>query len=174
MDAILRLVEILNQYLWNSLLLVALVGTGVYFTIRLGFVQVRKLGQGLKFTLGGLTLRGEKADHQGMSSFQALATAVAGQVGTGTIAGAATAIVSGGPGAIFWMWVSAFFGMATNYTEAVLAQKYRTTDENGKLATDAMKNMDAGTVCAISADGPSVPFLRTSSLPMVQAPLPQA
>ena len=132
MDAILRLVEILNQYLWNSLLLVALVGTGVYFTIRLGFVQVRKLGQGLKFTLGGLTLRGEKADHQGMSSFQALATAVAGQVGTGTIAGAATAIVSGGPGAVFWMWVSAFFGMATNYAEAVLAQKYRTTDENGK------------------------------------------
>ena len=127
-----RLVEILNQYLWNSLLLVALVGTGVYFTIRLGFVQVRKLGQGLKFTLGGLTLRGEKADHQGMSSFQALATAVAGQVGTGTIAGAATAIVSGGPGAVFWMWVSAFFGMATNYAEAVLAQKYRTTDENGK------------------------------------------
>ena len=132
MDAILRLVEILNQYLWNSLLLVALVGTGVYFTIRLGFVQVRKLGQGLKFTLGSLTLRGEKADHQGMSSFQALATAVAGQVGTGTIAGAATAIVSGGPGAVFWMWVSAFFGMATNYAEAVLAQKYRTTDENGK------------------------------------------
>ena len=132
MDAILRLVEILNQYLWNSLLLVALVGTGVYFTIRLGFVQVRKLGQGLKFTPGGLTLRGEKADHQGMSSFQALATAVAGQVGTGTIAGAATAIVSGGPGAVFWMWVSAFFGMATNYAEAVLAQKYRTTDENGK------------------------------------------
>ena len=132
MDAILRLVETLNQYLWNSLLLVALVGTGVYFTIRLGFVQVRKLGQGLKFTLGGLTLRGEKADHQGMSSFQALATAVAGQVGTGTIAGAATAIVSGGPGAVFWMWVSAFFGMATNYAEAVLAQKYRTTDENGK------------------------------------------
>ena len=132
MDAILRLVEILNQYLWNSLLLVALVGTGVYFTFRLGFVQVRKLGQGLKFTLGGLTLRGEKADHQGMSSFQALATAVAGQVGTGTIAGAATAIVSGGPGAVFWMWVSAFFGMATNYAEAVLAQKYRTTDENGK------------------------------------------
>ena len=129
MDAILRLVEILNQYLWNSLLLVALVGTGVYFTIRLGFVQVRKLGQGLKFTLGGLTLRGEKADHQGMSSFQALATAVAGQVGTGTIAGAATAIVSGGPGAVFWMWASAFFGMATNYAEAVLAQKYRTRSE---------------------------------------------
>ena len=133
MDAILRLVEILNQYLWNSLLLVALVGTGVYFTIRLGFVQVRKLGQGLKFTLGSLTLRGEKADHQGMSSFQALATAVAGQVGTGTIAGAATAIVSGGPGAVFWMWVSAFFGMATpSNTTNTMARKYRTTDENGK------------------------------------------
>ena len=132
MDAILSLVETLNQVLWDYLLLAALVGTGVYFTLRLGFVQVRKLGRGLKFTLGGLTLRGEKADHQGMSSFQALATAVAGQVGTGTIAGAATAIVSGGPGAVFWMWVSAFFGMATNYAEAVLAQKFRTTDEHGK------------------------------------------
>ena len=132
MDFLTNLVEVVNNYLWNYVLLFLLVGTGVYFTIRLGFVQVRKLGAGLKHTFGGLTLHGEKADHEGMSSFQALATAVAAQVGTGNIAGAATAIVSGGPGAVFWMWVSAFFGMATNYAEAVLAQKYRTTDENGK------------------------------------------
>ena len=133
MDFLTNLVDVVNNYLWNYVLLFLLVGTGVYFSIRLRFVQVRKLGAGLKHTFGGLTLRGEKADHEGMSSFQALATAVAAQVGTGNIAGAATAIVSGGPGAIFWMWVSAFFGMATNYTEAVLAQKYRSTDENGKV-----------------------------------------
>ena len=132
MDFLTNLVEVVNNYLWNYVLLFLLVGTGVYFSVRLRFIQVRKLGAGLKHTFGGLTLHGEKADHEGMSSFQALATAVAAQVGTGNIAGAATAIVSGGPGAIFWMWVSAFFGMATNYTEAVLAQKYRTTDENGK------------------------------------------
>ena len=133
MDFLTNLVEVVNNYLWNYVLLFLLVGTGVYFSVRLRFVQVRKLGAGLKHTFGGLTLHGEKADHEGMSSFQALATAVAAQVGTGNIAGAATAIVSGGPGAIFWMWVSAFFGMATNYTEAVLAQKYRSTDEKGKV-----------------------------------------
>ena len=133
MDFLTNLVDVVNNYLWNYVLLFLLVGTGVYFSIRLRFVQVRKLGAGLKHTFGGLTLHGEKANHEGMSSFQALATAVAAQVGTGNIAGAATAIVSGGPGAIFWMWVSAFFGMATNYTEAVLAQKYRSTDENGKV-----------------------------------------
>ena len=132
MDFLTNLVEVVNNYLWNYVLLFLLVGTGVYFSVRLRFIQVRKLGAGLKHTFGGLTLHGEKADHEGMSSFQALATAVAAQVGTGNIAGAATAIVSGGPGAVFWMWVSAFFGMATNYAEAVLAQKYRTTDENGK------------------------------------------
>ena len=133
MDFLTNLVEVVNNYLWNYVLLFLLVGTGVYFSVRLRFIQVRKLGAGLKHTFGGLTLHGEKADHEGMSSFQALATAVAAQVGTGNIAGAATAIVSGGPGAIFWMWVSAFFGMATNYTEAVLAQKYRSTDEKGKV-----------------------------------------
>ena len=133
MDFLTNLVDVVNNYLWNYVLLFLLVGTGVYFSVRLRFIQVRKLGAGLKHTFGGLTLHGEKADHEGMSSFQALATAVAAQVGTGNIAGAATAIVSGGPGAIFWMWVSAFFGMATNYTEAVLAQKYRSTDENGKV-----------------------------------------
>ena len=95
MDFLTNLVEVVNNYLWNYVLLFLLVGTGVYFSVRLRFVQVRKLGAGLKHTFGGLTLHGEKADHEGMSSFQALATAVAAQVGTGNIAGAATAIVSG-------------------------------------------------------------------------------
>ena len=127
MDFLTNLVEVVNNYLWNYVLLFLLVGTGVYFSVRLRFIQVRKLGAGLKHTFGGLTLHGEKADHEGMSSFQALTTAIAAQVGTGNITGCATALVSGGPGALFWVWVSAFFGMATIYAEAVLAQRYRTT-----------------------------------------------
>ena len=118
--------------LWNSLLLFLLVGTGVFFTIRLRGVQLRRFGEGFHRVFGNFTLRGKKADDQGMSSFQALATAIAAQVGTGNITGCATALVSGGPGALFWVWVSAFFGMATIYAEAVLAQRYRTT-VNGKV-----------------------------------------
>ena len=120
-------VENINSALWDSILLVLLCGTGIWFTIRLKAVQVRKFKQGLKAVFGNIRLRGDKAGADGMSSFQSLATAVAAQVGTGNIAGAATAIASGGPGAIFWMWLSAFFGMATIYAEASLAQKYKTT-----------------------------------------------
>lgn len=121
-----------SDILWNSLLLFLLVGTGVFFTIRLRGVQLRRFGEGVHRVFGNFTLRGKKADDQGMSSFQALATAIAAQVGTGNITGCATALVSGGPGALFWVWVSAFFGMATIYAEAVLAQRYRTT-VNGKV-----------------------------------------
>ena len=125
-------IERASDILWNSLLLFLLVGTGVFFTIRLRGVQLRRFGEGVHRVFGGFTLRGKKADDQGMSSFQALATAIAAQVGTGNITGCATALVSGGPGALFWVWVSAFFGMATIYAEAVLAQRYRTT-VNGKV-----------------------------------------
>ena len=125
-------IEQASDILWNSLLLFLLVGTGVFFTIRLRGVQLRRFGEGFHRVFGNFTLRGKKADDQGMSSFQALATAIAAQVGTGNITGCATALVSGGPGARFWVWVSAFFGMATIYAEAVLAQRYRTT-VNGKV-----------------------------------------
>ena len=125
-------IEQASDILWNSLLLFLLVGTGVFFTIRLRGVQLRRFGEGFHRVFGNFTLRGKKADEQGMSSFQALATAIAAQVGTGNITGCATALVSGGPGALFWVWVSAFFGMATIYAEAVLAQRYRTT-VNGKV-----------------------------------------
>ena len=125
-------IEQASDILWNSLLLFLLVGTGVFFTIRLRGVQLRRFGEGFHRVFGSFTLRGKKADDQGMSSFQALATAIAAQVGTGNITGCATALVSGGPGALFWVWVSAFFGMATIYAEAVLAQRYRTT-VNGKV-----------------------------------------
>ena len=125
-------IEQFSDVLWNSLLLFLLVGTGLYFTVRLRGVQVRRFGEGVHRVFGGFTLRGKKADADGMSSFQALTTAIAAQVGTGNITGCATALVSGGPGALFWVWVSAFFGMATIYAEAVLAQRYRTT-VNGKV-----------------------------------------
>ena len=126
MELLLNFITKFNDVLWNSVLLFLLLGTGLYFTIKLKFVQIRKFGEGFKKIFGGMNLKGKKAGKDGMSSFQAVATAIAGQVGTGNLAGAATAIVSGGPGAIFWMWVSAFFGMATIYAEAVLAQLFKT------------------------------------------------
>lgn len=126
MDSLLSIVESINSVLWSSVLLFLLCGTGIYFTFKTRFIQIRKFGESFKSVFGGITLKGKKADEDGMSSFQSLTTAIAAQVGTGNLAGAATAIALGGPGAIFWMWVSAFFGMATVYSEAVLSQKFKT------------------------------------------------
>ena len=132
MDTISAVVAAVNGVLWDkNILLFALCGTGIFFTFRLKFVQVTHFGEGFRRMFAELSLHGKKADSSGMSSFQALATAIAAQVGTGNMAGAAAAIASGGPGAIFWMWVSAFFGMATIYAEATVAQKYKTRDERG-------------------------------------------
>lgn len=118
-------VDLLDLILWDYFLVYALLLTGIYYTIRLGIPQIGRVGPGFKQAFGGLFKREKgQEDQEGMSSFQALATAVAAQVGTGNLAGVATAIASGGPGAIFWMWISAIFGMATNFGEAVLAQKY--------------------------------------------------
>ena len=122
---LLPIVKSINDVLWGYILVFLLCGTGIFFTIKLRFVQVRKFKEGWKRVFGGLSLRGERAGKDGMSSFQALSTAIAAQVGTGNLAGAATAIASGGPGAIFWMWVSAFFGMATIFAEATLSQVYK-------------------------------------------------
>ena len=128
MEVLEKIVGFLNTWMWDKgILMFLLCGTGIYFTFRLGFIQIRKFGSAWKRLFGNFSLSGKKAGAEGMSSFQALTTAIAAQVGTGNIAGAATAIASGGPGAIFWMWVSAFFGMSTIYGEAVLAQKYKTT-----------------------------------------------
>ena len=123
----------IKNFLWDYLLIFLLCGTGIYFTIRLRFVQIRKFKEGCKSVFGGFKLNGKAAGKEGMSSFQSLATAVAAQVGTGNIAGAATAIAAGGPGAIFWMYISAFFGMATIYSEATLAQEYKTRNEDGEV-----------------------------------------
>ena len=130
-----QIVAAVNDVLWNKglVLLFLLLGSGVYFSVRTRFVQIRKFGEGMRRGFGNIRLVGEGAGKEGMSSFQALATAIAAQVGTGNIAGCATALASGGPGAIFWMWVSAFFGMSTIYGEAVLAQKYKQTNEHGEV-----------------------------------------
>ena len=120
---LLPLVQKANAFLADYILIFLLVGAGLWFTVKTGFVQ-RYLGQGLKQIFGSLSLKGDKHE-SGMSSFQAVATAIAAQVGTGNIVGASGAILTGGPGAIFWMWVIAFLGMATIYAEAVLAQKTR-------------------------------------------------
>ena len=122
-----------NEVLADYILVVLLVGVGLFYTIRTKFVQVRYFGQGLKNVFGGFNLNGKKEKH-GMSSFQAFATAVAAQVGTGNIIGACGAILAGGPGAIFWMWIIAFLGMATIYSEAVLAQKTKKINEDGSIA----------------------------------------
>ena len=119
------LVQNVSGFVWNKVLILLLIGTGIFFTVVLKFIQVRKFGEGYKRAVKGVNLNGESAGADGMSSFQSLATAIAAQVGTGNLAGAATAIASGGPGAIFWMWISAFFGMATVYAEAVLGQLYK-------------------------------------------------
>ena len=133
METLTQLVKDINSVLWGIYCLIPLlVGTGIYFTLRLRFIQVRKFTYLFKETFRELTLFGEKAGRHGMSSFQSLATAIAAQVGTGNLAGAATAIALGGPGAIFWMWIAAFFGMATIFAEAVLAQLYRKKDETGR------------------------------------------
>ena len=131
-EAILSIVQKINGYLSDYVLIVLLIGAGLYFSIRTRFVQVRCFGEGMRRVFGNINLRGGK-QQGGFSSFQALATAIAAQVGTGNIVGACGAILIGGPGAIFWMWIIAFFGMATIYAEAVLAQETRVVNADGSV-----------------------------------------
>ena len=131
-DILLPIVQTINSYLSDYILVILLIACGLWFSIKTKFVQVRCFGEGMKNVFGNLSLKGGKQGG-GMSSFQALATAIAAQVGTGNIVGASGAILIGGPGAIFWMWVIAFLGMATIYAEAVLAQKTRIKKENGEV-----------------------------------------
>ena len=135
MEAFLQLlqtaVDTVNAYLSDYILIFLLVGAGLLFTIRTRFVQVRCFGEGMKAVFGGMFRK--KDGKSGLSSFQALATAIAAQVGTGNIVGACGAILVGGPGAIFWMWIIAFFGMATIYAEAVLAQETREVRADGSV-----------------------------------------
>lgn len=133
MDTLLQIVKTINAYLSDYILIILLIGCGIFFTVRTKFVQIRCFGEGMRNMFGDFSLRGKKHE-SGMSSFQALATAIAAQVGTGNIVGACGAILTGGPGAIFWMWIIAFFGMATIYAEAVLAQETRVVKADGTVA----------------------------------------
>ena len=129
---LLSIVQTINTYLSDYILMVLLIAIGLWYTIKTRFVQVRCFGEGMRKVFGTLSLNGKK-HKSGMSSFQALATAIAAQVGTGNIVGASGAILTGGPGAIFWMWIIAFFGMATIYAEATLAQLTRVKDPAGHI-----------------------------------------
>ena len=129
---LLPIVQTINGYLADYVLVFLLIGAGLYFSFKTKFVQVKYFGEGMKNIFGNMSLKGEKQE-SGMSSFQAVATAIAAQVGTGNIVGSSGAILTGGPGAIFWMWVIAFLGMSTIYAEAVLAQKTRITTESGEV-----------------------------------------
>ena len=128
----LELLKALDAFAWGPPLLLLLVGTGIYLTIRLGILQVTRLSKAFQ-----LIFTKDKG-HGDVSSFAALCTALAATVGTGNIIGVATAIKVGGPGALFWMWMAAFFGMATKYAEGLLAIKYRSKDANGAVAGGPM------------------------------------
>lgn len=130
-----------NSWVWGPPLLILLVGTGIYFTVRLGLLQLMQLPRALRYVFLKDTDSEGKGD---VSSFAALCTALAATIGTGNIVGVATAIATGGPGALFWMWVAAFFGMATKYAEGVLAIKYRVTDENGQMSGGPMYYIERG------------------------------
>ena len=132
MEGLMKLERAINGFVWGPIMLALLVGTGVYLTFRTGWVQVRWFGYIMKNTVGSLFRKKGTQDHgSNLSPFQAVTTALAGTVGTGNIAGVTGAIFIGGPGAVFWMWVSAFFGMCTKYSEIALALKFRDTGANG-------------------------------------------
>ena len=133
LDKIAAINDVLNGFIWGPVMLILLVGTGVYLTCRNQWVQVRHFKYIMKHTFGAMVKKKDKSEDEGnnLSPFQAVTTALAGTVGTGNIAGVTGAIFLGGPGAVFWMWVSAFFGMCTKYSEIALAVKFRETDERG-------------------------------------------
>ncbi len=136
---LLKFLQDINDIVWGPPLLTLLVATGILLTVRLGFIQVIKLPKAFK-----LIFKAENSGKGDINSFGALCTALAATVGTGNIVGVATAIRTGGPGALFWMWVAAFFGMATKYAEGVLAIKYRTIDENGQVSGGPMYYIERG------------------------------
>lgn len=141
MQAFEKVLSFIGDIVWGPPLLILIVGTGIFLTFKLGFLQIRLLPYSLKLAFS----RGQDRKSEGdISHFKALMTAMAATVGVGNIVGVATAVVIGGPGAIFWMWMSAFFGMATKYGEAVLAVKYRVKDANGQMAGGPMYYIEQG------------------------------
>jgi AGCS family alanine or glycine:cation symporter len=142
MNQLIDIFEKIDSLIWGAPLLILLVGTGIYLTVRLGLIQIFKLPTALKFLF---SKEEETENTKGdVSSFAALCTALAATIGTGNIVGVATAIKVGGPGALFWMWMAAFFGMATKYSEGLLAVKYRIVDENGQMSGGPMYYIEKG------------------------------
>ena len=139
MEFFTELLKKINELVWGLPLICLLLGTGIYFTYKLKLIQLIKLKLAFK-----LIFKKENNKEGDVSSFQALCTALSSTVGTGNIVGVATAIAAGGPGALFWMWVSAFFGMATKYAEGLLAIRYRVKDENDQMAGGPMYYLERG------------------------------
>lgn len=133
------LIQTIDTFIWGPPLIILLVGTGIFLTCRLRLIQVFKLPLAMK-----LILTAKNKGSGDISSFKALCLAMSATIGTGNIVGVATAIAVGGPGAIFWMWVSAFFGMATKYAEGLLAIKFRSKDEIGQVAGGPMYYIELG------------------------------
>ena len=141
MDSVLLFFKNVSNFVWGPPLLILLVATGIMLTVRLGGIQIFKLPLALKY----LFTKDEDDKGKGdVSSFAALCTALAATIGTGNIVGVATALKMGGPGALFWMWVAAFFGMATKYAEGLLAVKYRQIDGNGEMSGGPMYYIEKG------------------------------
>ncbi len=139
MDAFMKLLNDIDSFIWGLPMIVLLMGTGLLLTIRLNLLQITRLPRALK-----LILTAENAGEGDVSSFKSLCTALAATIGTGNIVGVATAVTAGGPGAIFWMWVAAFLGIATKYAEGLLAIKYRVTDANGQVSGGPMRYIELG------------------------------
>ncbi len=139
MEQIIQMMDKIDSWVWGPPLLILLVGTGIYLTIRLGILQVFKLPLAIRYLF-----EKEEGGEGDVSSFAALCTALAATIGTGNIVGVATAIKAGGPGALFWMWIAAFFGMATKYAEGLLAVKYRVVDDNGQMSGGPMYYIERG------------------------------
>ena len=147
MNFFINLEEVLKNIdgiVWGPPLLILLVGTGIYFTFKLNFIQMFKLPLAIKYLFLNDDDKSDNEAKGEVSSFAALCTALSATIGTGNIVGVATAIATGGPGALFWMWVAAFFGMATKYAEGVLAIKYREVDENGEMSGGPMYYIEKG------------------------------
>jgi len=141
MDNLSQILNSIDSFIWGPPLLILLVGTGIYLTAGLWMIQITKLPLALKYLFAGR----KDSDHEGdVSSFAALCTALSATIGTGNIVGVATAVKAGGPGALFWMWVAAFFGMATKYAEGLLAVKYRVTDANAEMSGGPMYYIERG------------------------------
>ncbi|MGE6134741.1 alanine/glycine:cation symporter family protein [Aeromonas salmonicida] len=171
MSSIQSALTAIDSFIWGPPLLILLVGTGVYLTLRLGLLQVVRLPLALRLVFGRDQGQGKQGD---VSSFGALCTALSATIGTGNIVGVATAIKLGGPGALFWMWMAALFGMATKYAECLLAVKYRQQDANGQMAGGPMYYLEKGLGSKLLAKlfalfGIGVAFFGIGTFPQVNA-----